>query len=508
MSYKRPGVFVEESLKPLAVSSSDPSEFEAAFVGTSGMGPIQPTRVTSWVNYVTRFGGFGSGADLLPFAVFQYFNNGGHSAWIVRGVNANAVAATVGLNNRAAIPALTLTVTAISPGVWGNGVSVSITAVTGTGADGRFNLIVNYGGTGDANVVERFLDVSLDPADGRYVINVVNSSVSGSHYVRLTDAGGAYTLERAPALVNNVSLATGSDGTGTPDLAATAQKLEIVSSNLILNIPGVNDGGTINPVGTWAAAQGNVFVVVDGPTVAHGTTADAAATSYITAANGLTTNSQVSMYGPWLRVDDPAGRVPGSMRVLPPGGAVMGQYIRTDASRGIQKAPAGLDTQLRGVLDVEVKWHGSNLDALNERGVNVIRHVPGAGICIMGARTLKTGMPDRYVNIRRSLMYIRKSLIDSTRFSIFEANNSRLWDELEAVVTQYLTGLLQAGVLAGDTPDEAFFVKCDAENNTATQVASGTVVIEVGVALAAPAEFIIIKIGQFEGGATATEATV
>jgi phage tail sheath protein FI len=115
-------------------------------------------------------------------------------------------------------------------------------------------------------------------------------------------------------------------------------------------------------------------------------------------------------------------------------------------------------------------------------------------------------MPDRYVPIRRTLMTVAKDLKDITQFAVFEPNNSTLWERIEVVIEQYLVAQMQSGLLKGTTPDEAYYVKCDSENNPPSSQNAGVVNIEVGVAVHSPAEFVIIRIGQYTGGAT-TEIT-
>lgn len=506
MNYKRPGVYIEESLTPLAQAAADPGEAAAAFVGALPQGPTRPTKVSSWSAFNTLYGGFGDGRNYTPFAVYQYFNNGGRAAWIVRAVASDAVAASVTLEDRQTDAADGLKVSAVSKGGWGNGVNVSITD-SGTGT-GRFTLTVFKGGTTESSVVERWADLSLDQGSGRYAPSIINSPVSGSSYVSLTNlhASEAYDVTFAPALVANQSLASGADGAAALDLAASAATLEQETlENLVLNVPGVTDSVTLSPVINWAESTGRVFVVVDLPKQDEGDTSSQTQADWLSAIGGLPVSSYAAPYGPWLSVDDPSSLVAGSTRLLPPGGAVMGQYSRTDASSGVQKPPAGLNANLRGVLDVQVRFKPSEEDALYDKGVNIIKPLPGSGICIWGARTLKPGNPDRYVSVRRSLIMIKKALQDNTRFAVFEPNNDALWTRIEAVIAQYLLTLQQSGVLKGSTPDEAFFVKCDSENNTASTAQQGIVNIEVGVALSSPAEFVIIKIGQFEGGTSAVE---
>jgi phage tail sheath protein FI len=508
--YKRPGVYISETLTPLSQTVTTPGESVAAFVGTNKQGgPLAPTLVSSWSQYVATFGGFGDTSEYLPFSVYQYFNNGGSGAYIVRAAAADAVAASISLDDTEATPEPTLKITAISPGSWGNTVYVDVTAASSGG--GRFDLYVYVGGDTAAFLKERFTDVSLDPADSRNATALINSPVTGSSFIHVQSLlNTAWVPTHAPAIQSGVALAGGSDGVAAVDLASATERLEVVEANLVLNLPGVTDATVLNPIIEWAEEQGSVFVVVDG---VKSTSADNAH-SYALSLQGMSTggsalraSSYAAVYGPWLIVNDPATTASGSARLLPPGGAVLGQYARTDASRGVQKPPAGIDTVLKGVLDTEFRFSNDDQDALNVAGVNVLKSLPGTGFVIYGARTLSTGMPDRYVSIRRSLMLIKKGILDATRFAVFEPNDSILWDQINAVITQYLLTLMQTGVLAGTTPDQAYFVTCDSSNNTAASVANGVVNISVGVAVQTPAEFIVIEIGQYSGGSSATDST-
>jgi phage tail sheath protein FI len=508
--YKRPGVYIGETLTPLAQTATTPGESVAAFVGTSKQGgPLAPTLVSSFSQYVATYGGFGDTSDLLPFAVYQFFNNGGNGAYIVRAAASDAVAASVTLEDTETTPKDTLKITAISPGAWGNEVFVDITA--GTSGSGRFDLFVYVGGATAAYLKERFTDVSLDPSDSRNAQALINSPVTGSSFIRVQSLlATAWDPSHAPAVETGIPLAGGSEGVAAIDLATATQRLEVVEDNLVLNLPGVTNATVLNPIIEWAEGQGTVFVVVDGQ---KATSADNSS-SYALSLQGMSTggsairsSSYAAIYGPWLIVNDPATAASGSARLLPPGGAVLGQYSRTDASRGVQKPPAGIDTVLRGVLDVQFRFSNADQDALNVAGVNVIKSLPGTGFVIYGARTLSVGMPDRYVSVRRSLMLIKKGILDATRFAVFEPNDQILWDQVNAVISQYLLTMMQTGVLAGSTPDQAYFVVCDATNNTAASVANGVVNISVGVALQTPAEFIVIEIGQYSGGSSATDST-
>ncbi|MFE9525239.1 phage tail sheath family protein [Streptomyces sp. NPDC006631] len=508
--YKRPGVYINETLTPLAQTATTPGDSVAAFVGTSKQGgPLAPTLISSFAQYVATYGGFGDTSDLLPFAVYEFFNNGGNQAYIVRAAATDAVAASVTLADTETTPKDTLKIKAISPGLWGNNVFVDITSATS--GSGRFDMYVYVGGSTAAYLTERFPDVSLDPADSRNATALINSPVTGSSFIQVESLlTTAWAANHAPALVTSVQLTGGTDGVAAVDLAAAAQRLEGIEDNLVLNLPGVTASTVLNPIITWAEAQGTVFLVVDGVKATNADNAHSYALSLQGMSSGgsaIRASSHAAIYGPWLIFDDPATAASGSARLLPPGGAVLGQYSRTDASRGVQKPPAGIDTILKGVLDVQFRFSNADQDTLNVAGINVIKSQPGAGFVIYGARTLSVGMPDRYISVRRSLMLIKKGILDATKFAVFEPNDQILWDQINAVISQYLLTLMQTGVLSGSTPDQAYFVICDATNNTPASVANGAVNLTVGVALKTPAEFIVIDIGQSSSGATVTDST-
>jgi phage tail sheath protein FI len=209
-------------------------------------------------------------------------------------------------------------------------------------------------------------------------------------------------------------------------------------------------------------------------------------------------------------ISDPTlgiGASSASTRPVGAGGAVIGLIASTDASRGVFKAPAGLTARIGGAVSVSALTN-AELDSLNSAAapVNAIRFISGSGIVVMGSRTIKAGYVDRYVPVRRTLIYLRKAMVDLTQFAIFEPNDPSLWRRIDSALSSFLTNFWSQGGLRGNTPAEAFFVKVDAGNNTQATIDNGEVHIEIGVALQRPAEFIIIKIGQFDGGTTVTVA--
>jgi hypothetical protein len=184
---------------------------------------------------------------------------------------------------------------------------------------------------------------------------------------------------------------------------------------------------------------------------------------------------------------------------------MIGQYLATDASRGVFKTPAGYGNRMAIAVATETQLTNAQLDALNvgTYPINAIRQVPGVGIVVMGGRTLDNTPSNRYINIRRSLNYIEKELKRLSAFAVFENNDSILWGKLRATLGNFLSSYWQQGGLRGTTQSQAFYVTCDASNNTITDIQNGTVNIAVGVALEYPAEYVVIQLGQITASATA-----
>lgn len=201
-----------------------------------------------------------------------------------------------------------------------------------------------------------------------------------------------------------------------------------------------------------------------------------------------------ALYYPWLVTSS-------SVNPVPPCGHVAGIYGRSDAQTGVFKAPA--NEEIFGVLDLEVQIDNSIQDKLNPARINCLRAFPGRGIRVWGARTIGTVPSDLdwlYVNVRRLFLTVRRWIDLNMGWATFEPNDSRLWVRISRELTTFLSRLQRDGALQGATPAEAFFVKCDAENNPPEVRDLGQVIIEIGLAPLAPAEFIIVRIVRLAGG--------
>lgn len=500
--YARPGVYIEERLSTANAASVQTLE-TAVFMGSISRGPSTPTRVSSWAEFSRYYGGFEQTGD-LPHALYQYFNNGGRNAYVYRVLpSSGAITATRTLNDRAGTPLATLRVDALNQGAWGNSIYLDITNAA-SGTSGKFDLVVYYGGTDAQNVVERWTELSMTDTDPRYVENVINGVGTGSNYITVTDLDSATAAPNdAPALQTGTVLATGANGSAPAAgqyQAAIDPGLDQITQSFSFNLPGVVDTTILNSAITYAEARGDVFVVID-------TAANLTPSAAGTYATSLNVSSYAAVYYPRYYAPDPSSTQRNTLRLFPPGAALIGKMAEIDAARGVHKAPAGLSVNVRGAVGLERRLSNDDLDTLHTNRVNAIRHLPGAGIVVMGARTLSRTGSDQYITVRRSLIYLKKSLLASTQFALFEPNDQTLWTALAGVVEQFLRDFWLHGGLRGATADEAFYVKCDGENNTTTTVANGEVHVEVGVALQYPAEFIIIQIGQWEGGRSTVELT-
>jgi hypothetical protein len=206
-------------------------------------------------------------------------------------------------------------------------------------------------------------------------------------------------------------------------------------------------------------------------------------------------SSYAAFYFPWLTLAD-------GTRV-PPSGFVAGVYARCDGREGSHKAPA--NEPITNVAGVTLALLDDDLGRLNAEGVNALRAFPGRGLRVWGARTASDDPSWRYVNVRRLFVMLRRSIAQGTQWACFEPNDPRLWENMTREVSFFLEAQWKKGAFAGEAREEAFFVKCDAENNPAETRDAGQLIIEVGVAPALPSEFILFEVTQKMGDRETTE---
>jgi phage tail sheath protein FI len=211
--------------------------------------------------------------------------------------------------------------------------------------------------------------------------------------------------------------------------------------------------------------------------------------------------SNSAYYFPWVKAPDPL--FGNRLSLFPPCGFVAGIYAATDVARGVWKAPAGIDAGLTGEVGLQYVLTDKENGNLNIQAINCLREFKVYGDVVWGARTLagndQTGSQWKYVPIRRLALYIESSLYDGTQWIVFEPNDERLWGQIRLNVGAFMQGLFLQGAFQGTTPQQAYFVKCDAENNPQSSIDMGIVNILVGFAPLYPAEFVVIQIQQMAG---------
>jgi phage tail sheath protein FI len=479
-----------------------------ACIGKFAKGPETVTLVTSWYDFVQKFGGY---SNLYPatLGVGSFFQNGGSELY-VRRVLSTDVGTTGAEAEIVSGSSKVADVTSKNRGSEANLIRVQVSATSRAGYY-NFTVLLEGGASSDSVasndvIVEQFSNVVFNDANSSdFIENIVNGN---SQYVNIdvdaTNAALTPSFSRVPLTGG----ANGDDPVAS-DYEAAIADFSVVDRPLVLFAPEINAQGiedaddVVNTMIEWAEVN-NGFVVAD--TTQALTSAGAPA---LTVANALTyaaalqTSSHAAVYYPNIYISDPLGRSSSALRKIGPAGAVAGLYIFTDKQSGPFKAPAGLRSTIRGAVGVEKQFTATELDLLNSASsagqapVNALRNLPGAGIVAMGARTLlQDGTANRYVNTRRSLIFLKKSLSDLTQFALFENNDSRLWARIRSSVSVFLTGYLNQGGLRGDAPAQAFYVKCDAENNPQSSILNNQVNIEIGVALQYPAEFVVITLSQ------------
>jgi uncharacterized protein len=496
MAYSRPGVYITERLLPATIAGGVTANAAGAVVAPFAQGPEAVTLVSSWYEFTKNFGGYNASYP-ATFQVGSFFANGGRELYVKRLLADDSVAGSVDLLTSGS--AVVATVTAKNAGTDGNKLRVVVTAGS-VASTYTLTVYKESGVTGDISddvLLERYENVVFDDdASSDFaetVVNLVSSNIT------ISDSAGGVPVSTTYPL-------TGGDNGTTPVATdyteykggdtSVFEEFSTLSRPLVFFLPAAQSlaSGIVDvydAATSWSESNDG-FVVVE--TGSGRTTAQA-----ISFAGSLTDSSNAAVYFPWTFIADPIGRGTGALRKIGPSGAVAGLYLTTDANRGVFKAPAGIGTALQNVVAMEKSFSSSELDSMNASTspVNPIRQIPGAGLSVMGARTLKQdGTANKYVNMRRSLIYIKKNLKNLTEFAIFENNDERLWARINTTLGAFLNEYKNQGGLRGATSAQAYFVKCDAENNSAAQIANGEVNIQVGVALQYPAEFIVIDLSQ------------
>ena len=267
------------------------------------------------------------------------------------------------------------------------------------------------------------------------------------------------------------------------------QALETVEAFNLLAVPGTAglveaDAAQVAAAAATLCEQRRALYVVDPPSGLSA--ADVEAWSA-----GLPASANAALYFPGVQVDDPAS----GLREVPASGAVAGVIARIDERRGVWKQPAGADADVRGIRGLAEAVGEGESERLNTAGVNTLRAFPDRGILVWGGRTLAAAdQPEwKYVSVRRLVLFIEESIDRGTRWAVFEPNDEPLWRAVRRSIESFLLGLFRQGALQAQTPDAAFFVRCDRTTMTQEDIDDGRLVCLVGVAPIRPAEFVILR---------------
>lgn len=502
-----PGVYIEEVPSGVRTIVGVATSI-TAFVGRALRGPVnQPVRVQSFAEFERVFGGLWASSG-LSYAVQHFFLNGGGDALIVRVVHAGDA---VPANNAAAATGATggLDLAAASPGDWGNRLRVIVDHNTRDPADTTlFNLTVQeMDGTGPtANVIasEAFRNISVTLASPRFAQTVLAAE---SIFLRAT------TVPNTRPSAATVSLTGGQDGSaptpaevqGVPANKTGIFALDDADLFNLLCIPPVAPGGDTDPAIYTAALAycktRRAMLIVDPPTtLATPTTVEGDANNPAGFLAPLRDENAI-LYFPRVRMADPLQE--NRLAAFVPSGTLAGVIARTDAQRGVWKAPAGQDATLVGVRELAYKMTDGENGRINPLGVNALRAFPVTGNVVWGARTTegadRLASEWKYIPVRRLALFIEESLFRGTQWVVFEPNDEPLWAQIRLNVGAFMQDLFRQGAFQGSSPREAFFVRCDHTTTTQSDIDRGVVNIHVGFAPLKPAEFVVIRIQQIAG---------
>ena len=533
----------------------------AGFVGLAERGPVtgQPQLVTSFADYKRMYGGYLSeaaygGARFLPYAVEQFFLNGGARAYIMRAAPADAKAGIV--------QAGVLTISAANPGAWAENMRVTVAPASKAktqvlAVDGADLTLKNADGFNPGDVVELFdgkeavyatVKSVLDRVvtlDAPCTADVADSRVGTSKYIRTCEITITARLDDMVEVYENLSLKAGALNyapvrTAKSELirvevepkadAETVVPYELcggTGSELVLTPAGGSNGTVLTvAAGTYLGKDdgpgkrtglqaflenGNVSIMaIPGVTLPEVQSAliafcenkkscfaildipmELTKTNDVANFRDMYDSTYAAMYHPWLQMYDAGSK---HAAYFPPSGAMAGIYARSDNERGVHKAPA--NEVVRGCTGLSCSYNTGEQDILNPLGVNLIRAFPGRGIRVWGARTISSNGLWKYVNVRRLFIYVEESIKANTNWVVFEPNSEALWSRVTRTIANFLATCWRSGALAGSSPDQAFFVECGPTTMTQDDIDNGRLICQIGIAPVKPAEFVIFRITQ------------
>jgi phage tail sheath protein FI len=544
-----PGVYVQEipsSVHPITGVATSIT----AFIGRAARGPDnQAYTINSFSDFERTFGGLWAPSS-LGYAVRDFFLNGGGQAIIVRLFNPATAASSPPAQSK--IKVGNFHFQAASKGAWGanlratidTNVSADVAARYGLTAADLFNLTIReVDATGATVTSEVFRNLSVQDSpsrvdkvlqaqsnllnwDGTWPPNPLPTIAAGDDDVTKAQAALAAAEAADPqvpaditaaqtALTAALAAVAGSDGVAlTMALSFTAVNAQANKQGLyalegadlfnLLCIPSYTASGDVESALVSAAAAycetRRAFLLVDPPSAWIDKTT--AKNQFLGTPDVVGTRSANSaIFFPRLLQPDPLQN--NQTRGFVPCGAVAGVFARTDADRGVWKAPAGIQAVFANVPDLSVKLTDPENGELNQLGINCLRAFPVAGQVVWGARTLRGADQledqNKYIPVRRTTLFLEESLVRGLQWAVFEPNDEPLWSAIRLNVGAFMQTLFRQGAFQGASPRDAYFVKCDSETTTQSDIDLGVVNLIVGFAPLKPAEFVVISIQQLAG---------
>ena len=524
-----PGVYLEEIPSGVRTITGAATSV-AAFVGRALRGPVnRPVTITSFGQFEQHFGGLWLESS-LGYAIADFFVNGGGQAIVVRlfesdaGENADTALLIAGEDDNR------FEFKAGSPGAWGADlrirldapdaeVSETIAAQYDLPAHTLFNLRIRDLGTGRQEFHQNLTIVSTHARSAQRILE------NQSELLRCT----AMPTPREQLALPFTAELTGTDPWWSEKSSPLVPTTSPSDGVALKPSSFIGPGTEANKTGLYSLDRADLFNLLCLPPYAvetwNASTLWQAAAAYCERkralllvdpnpawtdsaqvnATSLPISTNAAMFFPSLLQVNPLRE--NQVEVFAPCGAVAGVIARTDNTRGIWKAPAGLDATLKGTSGLSVPLTDQEIGRLNPLGINCLRTAPAAGRVVWGARTLRgddrLASEWKYIPVRRLALYIEETLYRGTQWAVFEPNDEPLWAQLRLNIGTFMHGLFRKGAFQGSTPSRAYFVQCDQHTTTAADAERGIVQIMVGFAPLKPAEFVVIKLQQIAGQGTA-----
>jgi uncharacterized protein len=549
VSLTYPGVYIQEIPSGVHTITGVATSI-TAFIGRTARGPDNKAyTINSFSDFERTFGGLWAPSS-LGYAIRDFFLNGGGQAIIVRLFNPATGAAAPPAHSRIRVGDFHFG--AASKGAWGanlrasidTNVSADVAARYGLTAADLFNLTIReVDATGATVTSEVFRNLSVKDSpgrvdkvlqaqsnllnwDGAWPPNPLPTVAASDDDVTKAQAALAAAQAADPQVPADITAAqtalsaalaavVGSDGVAltmaasfTPANAqANKQGLYALEGADLFNllcIPPYTASGDVETALVSAAAAycetRRAFLLVDPPSAWVDKTT--AKSQFLGTPDVVGTRSANSaIFFPRLVQPDPLRN--NQTGAFVPSGAVAGVFARTDADRGVWKAPAGIQAVFANVPDLSVRLTDPENGELNQLGINCLRAFPVAGQVVWGARTLRGADQledqNKYIPVRRTTLFLEESLLRGLQWAVFEPNDEPLWSAIRLNVGAFMQTLFRQGAFQGTSPRDAYFVKCDNETTTQADINLGVVNVIVGFAPLKPAEFVVISIQQLAG---------